>query len=80
LLAIRPEAVSLQAEGEGVPGQIKRAAFLGQTHEYEVATPAGQIVFVAPVGTAVFAPSDKVRFRLARAIPLQGAAIPQTTP
>jgi iron(III) transport system ATP-binding protein len=73
LLAIRPEAVSLHADGEGLRGQIKRAAFLGQTHEYEVATPAGQMFVVAPAGTAEFAPGDDVRCRVERAIPLQGA-------
>jgi iron(III) transport system ATP-binding protein len=72
LLAVRPEAVTLAAEGDGLPGQIKRAAFLGQTHEYEVATPAGQIFVIAPAGAAVFAIGDEVRCRLDRVIPLQG--------
>jgi iron(III) transport system ATP-binding protein len=71
LLAIRPEAVSLHREGEGLAGQIKRAAFLGQTHEYEVATPAGQIFIVAPAGAPVFAPGEEVRCRVERAIALR---------
>jgi iron(III) transport system ATP-binding protein len=71
LLAIRPEAVSLHADGEGLRGQIKRAAFLGQTHEYEVATPAGQIFVVAPAGMAVFAPGDDVWCRFRGAIALE---------
>ncbi|MCA3281662.1 MAG: TOBE domain-containing protein [Roseomonas sp.] len=71
LLAIRPEAVSLHREGEGLPGQIKRAAFLGQTHEYKVATPAGQLFIVAPAGAPVFAPGEEVRCRVERAIALR---------
>ena len=74
LLAIRPEAISLHAEGEGLPGQIKRAAFLGQTHEYEVATKAGQVFVVVPAGAPVFASGDRVRCRMARVIPL-GAGV-----
>ena len=71
LLAVRPEAVTLAAEGDGLPGQIKRAAFLGQTHEYEAATPAGQIFVIASAGATVFAPGDEVRCRLERVIPLK---------
>ena len=71
LLAVRPEAVTLSAAGDGLPGQIKRAAFLGQTHEYEVATPAGQIFVIAPAGATVFAMGDQVICRLDRVIPLQ---------
>ena len=70
LLAVRPEAVTLHPEGDGLPGFIKRVSFLGQTHEYEVVTPAGQIFVVAPAGAAVFAPGDQVRCRLERVIAL----------
>ena len=76
LLAIRPEAVSLAGEGQGLPGQIKRAAFLGQTHEYEVGTKAGQLFVVTPAGAAVFAPGDDVRCRFERVIPLPVEAVP----
>ncbi|MCE2759769.1 MAG: ABC transporter ATP-binding protein [Acetobacteraceae bacterium] len=79
LLAIRPEAVSLHGEGAGLPGTIKRAAFLGQTHEYEVVTPAGQIFVVAPAGATVFLTGDDVRCRFDRVIPLRGAPMAQTT-
>jgi iron(III) transport system ATP-binding protein len=77
LLAVRPEAVTLAAQGDGLPGQIRRAAFLGQTHEYEVATPAGQIFVIAPAGAAVFAIGDVVRCRLNRVIPLRGGTAQQ---
>lgn len=76
LLAIRPEAVTLAEEGEGLPGQIKRAAFLGQTHEYEVGTKAGQLFVVAPAGAAVFAQGDNVRCRIERVIPLPVVPVP----
>ncbi|MFM7612598.1 MAG: TOBE domain-containing protein, partial [Alphaproteobacteria bacterium] len=70
LLAIRPKAVPMHAEEEGLPGQIKRAAFLGKTHEYEVATSAGQVFVVAPAGAPVFVPGDEVRCRVERTIAL----------
>ena len=75
-LAIRPEAVTLAGEGEGLPGQIKRAAFLGQTHEYEVGTKAGQLFVVSPAGAAVFAQGDDLRCRIERVIPLPVVSVP----
>ena len=76
LLAIRPEAVRLAGEGEGLPGQIRRAAFWGQTHLYEVGTKAGQLSVVAPAGAAVFAQGDDLRCRIERVIPLRLASAP----
>jgi iron(III) transport system ATP-binding protein len=70
-IAVRPEAVTLSAEGEGLPGRILRAAFLGQTREYEVETPAGQVFVVTPAAAPAFAAGDAVRCRLDRVIPLR---------
>jgi iron(III) transport system ATP-binding protein len=71
-LAVRPEAIALSAEGEGLPGRIQRAAFLGQTREYEVETAAGMLFVVAPAAAPAFAEGEAVRCRLERAIPLRG--------
>jgi iron(III) transport system ATP-binding protein len=70
-LAVRPEAITLAAEGEGLPGRIQRAAFLGQTREYEVETPAGMLFVVAPAALPAFAEGEAVRCRLERVIPLR---------
>jgi iron(III) transport system ATP-binding protein len=70
-LALRPEAVTLLAEGEGLPGRVVRAAFLGQTREYEVETAAGTLFVVAPAAEYAFAPGEAVRCRLERVIPLR---------
>jgi iron(III) transport system ATP-binding protein len=70
-IAVRPEAVTLLPEGEGLPGRIARAAFLGQTREYEVETAAGTLFVVAPAATHAFGPGAAVGCRLERVIPLR---------
>jgi iron(III) transport system ATP-binding protein len=70
-LAIRPEAVTLTAEGEGLPGRIARAAFLGQTREYEIETAAGTLFVVTPAASTAFGAGDPVRCRIERTIPLR---------
>ncbi len=47
---IRPEAVVVQTEGEGLPGNIRTAFFMGMTTEYLVETAAGEITIAEPVG------------------------------
>jgi iron(III) transport system ATP-binding protein len=75
-LAVRPEAVTLLPGGEqaehGLPGRVQRAAFLGQTREYEIETPAGPLFVVTPAASPAFAPGEAVHCRLERAIPLRG--------
>jgi iron(III) transport system ATP-binding protein len=71
-LAVRPESVTLLPDGEGLPGRVQRAAFLGQTREYEIETPAGQIFVVTPAAAHAFAPGDALVCRLDRVIPLRG--------
>jgi iron(III) transport system ATP-binding protein len=70
-LAVRPESVTLRAEGEGLPGRIQRAAFLGQTREYEVETAAGLLFVVTPAAASAFGEGEAVRCRLERVIPLR---------
>ncbi len=74
-IAVRPEAVTLAAAGEGLPGRVQRAAFLGQTREYEVETPAGTLFVVTPAAALAFAPGEAVSCRLDRAIPLRAHSI-----
>ena len=71
-LAVRPESVTLLPDGEGLPGRVQRAAFLGQTREYEIETPAGQIFVVTPAASHAFAPGESLVCRLDRVIPLRG--------
>jgi iron(III) transport system ATP-binding protein len=70
-LAVRPESITLAASGEGLPGRVQRAAFLGQTREYEIETPAGQVFVVTPAAAQAFAPGDALVCRLERVIPLR---------
>jgi iron(III) transport system ATP-binding protein len=73
-IAVRPESITLQADGDGLPGRIGRAAFLGQTREYEVETAAGTLFVVTAAAVHAFAPGEAVRCRLARVIPLRDGA------
>ncbi len=71
-LAIRPEVVTLLPEGEGLPGRVQRAAFLGQTREYEISTQAGLLFVVAPASAHAFDVGQAVVCRPERVIPLRG--------
>jgi iron(III) transport system ATP-binding protein len=71
-LAVRPESVTLHANGPGLPGRIQRAAFLGQTREYEIETAAGMLFVVTPAASHAFAPGEGVHCVLERVIPLRG--------
>ena len=74
-IAVRPESILPQPEGmPGLPGRIHRAAFLGQTREYEVETPAGELFVVTPAAAPAFAPGDAVSCLMQRVIPLRPAA------
>ncbi|WP_203075987.1 ABC transporter ATP-binding protein [Falsiroseomonas ponticola] len=74
-IAVRPESILPQAEGNpGLPGRIQRAAFLGQTREYEVQTPAGELFVVTPAAAPAFATGDAVSCTLQRVIPLRAGS------
>lgn len=49
-LVVRPEAIAVQTDGEGLPGKIRTAFFMGMTTEYLVETAAGEITIAEPVG------------------------------
>jgi iron(III) transport system ATP-binding protein len=72
-LAVRPESIRvLPAEaGEGLPGRIQRAAFLGQTREYEIETAAGMLFVVTPAGFDPHAEGEAVTCRFDKVIPLR---------
>jgi iron(III) transport system ATP-binding protein len=69
-IAVRPEAILLAREGDGLPGRVQRAAFLGQTREYEIETPAGPLFVVTPAASDAFAAGEALLCRLTRVIPL----------
>ncbi|HWT08061.1 MAG TPA: TOBE domain-containing protein, partial [Roseomonas sp.] len=72
-LAVRPESIGLAAPGEtGLPGRVKRAAFLGQTREYEVETAAGMLFVVTPAAAPAWDEGAAVACRMDRVIPLRG--------
>lgn len=45
---VRPEAVRLTPEGDGLPGRVRSAFFLGAGVEYLVETPVGEVVVAEP--------------------------------
>ncbi len=47
---VRPEAIAVRTEGEGLPGKIRTAFFMGMTTEYLVETAVGEITIAEPVG------------------------------
>ena len=71
-LAVRPESITLLAEGEGLPGRIQRAAFLGQTREYEIETAAGMLFVVVAAALPAHAEGEAVTSRFDKVIPLRG--------
>jgi iron(III) transport system ATP-binding protein len=74
-LAVRPEVVTLlEEDADGLPGRVQRAAFLGQTREYEIETAAGMIFVVTPAAAHAHAEGAAVRCRFSRVIPLPPVA------
>ncbi|MBP0463472.1 ABC transporter ATP-binding protein [Roseomonas sp. PWR1] len=72
-LAVRPESIRLFAAdaGEGLPGRVQRAAFLGQTREYEIETAAGMLFVVVPAALPAHAEGEAVTCRFDKVIPLR---------
>ena len=72
-LAVRPESIRLAAPGgTGLPGRVQRAAFLGQTREYEIETAAGVLFVVTPAASPAWDEGAAVACLLDRVIPLRG--------
>jgi iron(III) transport system ATP-binding protein len=69
-IAVRPEAITLSEGGDGLPGRIVRASFLGQTREYEIETDAGGLFVVRPASAPAFGIGQQVTCHLERVIPL----------
>lgn len=47
---VRPEAIAVRTEGEGLPGKIRTAFFMGMTTEYLAETAVGEVMIAEPVG------------------------------
>ncbi len=64
LVMARPEAIAVRQGGEGLPGRVRAAFFLGMTIEYLVDTPLGEVTVVEPRGTwGAIATGTDVRLR-----------------
>ncbi len=61
---MRPEAITVHRDGEGLPGRVRTAFFMGMTTEYLIDTPAGEVAVVAPMGMhGAIPPGTDVRLR-----------------
>lgn len=71
-LAVRPEAIRLAPPdgAAGLPGTVRRAAFVGGHMEYEIDTPAGVLFATAPSTEPAVPAGAPVSFAVRRAIPL----------
>ncbi|MBL8955620.1 MAG: ABC transporter ATP-binding protein [Myxococcaceae bacterium] len=63
-VAVRPHAISLERDGDGISGVVRRATYLGDHLEYTVDTELGPLFVVAPVTSQPFTPGDAVTMRL----------------
>ncbi len=60
----RPEAITLRGDGDGLPGTVRTAFFMGMTTEYLIETPTGEVAVVEPLREGgVIAPGTHVRLR-----------------
>ncbi len=57
LVMARPEAISLYSDGEGLPGVIRTAFFMGTSHEYLVDTPVGEVQVTEPLAVRSVLPA-----------------------
>jgi len=48
-VAVRPEAIAVRTDGDGLPGRVRTAFFMGMTHEYLIETPVGEVRVVEPL-------------------------------
>lgn len=65
-LVVRPEGVQLSATGDGIPGVVKRASYLGAQVDYEVEVAGASIAVVDtdPRRPRVFSRNDPIRVHL----------------
>ncbi len=61
---VRPEAITVHTEGEGLLGKIRTAFFMGMTTEYLIDTSVGEVTVAEPVGVrAPLAVGTEVRLQ-----------------
>jgi iron(III) transport system ATP-binding protein len=65
---VRPETVQVETDGDGLPGRIRTAFFMGTTIDYLIDTPAGEVsVSEAPRARGVLPVGAEVRLRFTEA-------------
>jgi iron(III) transport system ATP-binding protein len=58
----RPEAIVVRTDGEGLPGRIRTAFFMGMSNEYLIETPAGEVAVAEPLAArGLLPPGTEVR-------------------
>jgi iron(III) transport system ATP-binding protein len=62
--ALRPEAITLAASGEGLEATVDTAAYVGAFMEYRVSTALGSLFVVSTEGSEPLAPGHSARVRL----------------
>ncbi len=61
---LRPEAIRVDTDGDGLPGVIRTASFMGRAQEYLIETPAGEVTVAEPLGNrGLLAVGTHVRLR-----------------
>ncbi|MGH2626911.1 MAG: ABC transporter ATP-binding protein, partial [Anaerolineales bacterium] len=43
MVVVRPEAINVRTDGDGLPGRVRTAFFMGMSNEYLIETPAGEV-------------------------------------
>jgi len=65
-VAIRPEAIEMAPAGSpGIPGEVRKAAYLGQLMEYTLATPIGDLFVISTAVDRPLAPGQPLSVALA---------------
>jgi iron(III) transport system ATP-binding protein len=75
-VVVRPEAIEVHTDGEGLPGRVRTAFFMGMTHEYLIETPVGEVSVVEPLAGRTLVPVGRevhLRFHDAGVYLLPGA-------
>ena len=63
-VAVRPEAIAVRTDVDGLPGRVRTAFFMGMTHEYLIETPVGEVRVVEPLaGRSLLAVGAEVRLQ-----------------
>ncbi|MBI3975931.1 MAG: ABC transporter ATP-binding protein [Armatimonadetes bacterium] len=48
-VVVRPEAIAVRTDGDGLSGRVRTAFFMGMSNEYLIETPAGEVAVVEPL-------------------------------